>query len=71
MSETLIIAIISFLGTIIGSLIGVITANKLVNYRIEQLETKVEKHNNLIDRMYKVEESVKILEHEMQEEKQG
>lgn len=69
MSETLIIAIISFLGTIIGSLIGVITANKLVNYRIEQLETKVEKHNNLIDRMYKVEESVKILEHEIQEEK--
>ena len=69
MSETLIIAIISFLGTIIGSLIGVITANKLMNYRIEQLETKVEKHNNLIDRMYKVEESVKILEHEIQEEK--
>lgn len=69
MSETLIIAIISFLGTIIGSLIGVITANRLVNYRIEQLEVKVEKHNNLIDRMYRVEESVKILEHEIQEEK--
>jgi len=56
MDNTIIVAIISFFGTVAGSLLGILAANKLVNFRLEQLETKVAKHNNLIERMYKVED---------------
>lgn len=56
MDNTITVAAISFFGTVVGSLLGILAANKLVNFRLEQLETKVAKHNNLIERMYKVED---------------
>lgn len=56
MNETVIVAIISLFGTLAGTMGGIITSSKLTGYRIEQLEEQVKKHNNLIDRMYKVEE---------------
>lgn len=62
MSTEIIVALLSLLGTAIGSLAGILAANKLVVYRIEQLEKKVEKHNNLIERTYKLEESVTLLD---------
>lgn len=58
--SNIVVAIIALLGTFIGSFSGI----KLMSYRIEQLEKKVEKHNNLVERMYKVEEKA-----ELQEEK--
>ena len=58
----MIVALVSLLGTIIGSLCGILAANKLTNYRIEQLESKVNKHNNLIERTFKLEEAEAILE---------
>ena len=61
MSETVLIACLSLFGTLGGSLLGVLASNKLVNYRIEQLEKKVDKHNNLIDRMYHCEEDILLL----------
>lgn len=61
MSDTLLVAILSLVGTMIGSLSGILTANKLVVYRIEQLEKKVEKHNSIIERTFKLEEDVKFL----------
>lgn len=60
MMTEIIVAILSLLGTFIGSYSGI----RLMSYRIEQLEKKVEKHNNLVERMYKVEERT-----ELQEEK--
>lgn len=48
--------------TLIGTLATVYGGNKLTAYRIEQLEQKVNKHNNLIDRMFKVEERITVLE---------
>lgn len=62
MSTEIIVAILSLIGTAVGSLAGVLTANKLMMYRIEQLEKKVEKHNNLIERTFKVEEGVALLD---------
>ena len=53
------VAGLSLIGTGIGSLTGIMVSNKLTNYRIEQLEQKVEKHNNLVERMIKVEQTVK------------
>ena len=56
MDSTIIVAAISFFGTLIGTAGGIIASGKLTEYRLEQLEKKVEKHNNLIDRTYKLEE---------------
>ena len=63
MGDTIIIALISFAGTLIGTFGGIITSNKLTNYRIEQLEKKVEKHNNFGARIPVIEEQVKVINH--------
>lgn len=67
MDTEIIVAVLSMCGTAIGSVVGVMTANKLSNYRIEQLEKKVEKHNNLCDRMIVVEQSTKSAHHRLDE----
>ena len=65
MSETIIVAILSLIGTLAGSLLGIIAANKLVIYRIEQLEKKVEKHNNVLERVYDLENSEAVIKEEI------
>ena len=65
MPETIVVALISLAGTAIGSVAGILAANKLTTYRIEQLEIKVDKHNNLIDRTYKLEARMDEAEHEI------
>lgn len=62
MSETVIVALLSLLGTLGGTLGGILATSKLSNYRIEQLEKKVDKHNNLIERMFRAEENISILD---------
>lgn len=63
-------SLIALLGTAIGTFGGILTANRLTNYRIAQLEKKVEKHNTVIDRVYKLEqrdavvkEDIKVINH--------
>lgn len=63
MQTEIIIGLLSLLGTLIGSVTGIMAANRLTNYRISQLEKKVEKHNNLVERMAIVENSVKSAHH--------
>lgn len=65
MSETMLVALLSFLGTVLGSLFGILTANKLTNYRISQLEKKVETHNKVIDRVYKLEKHDAVVDEEI------
>jgi len=65
MSETIIVAILSLIGTLAGSLLGIVAANKLVIYRIEQLEKKVEKHNNVLERVYDLEKSEAVIKEEI------
>ena len=65
MDDVILVALISFAGTVLGSLFGIIDANKLSNYRIEQLEKKVEKHNNLIERVYELEKRESVLDEEI------
>lgn len=62
MTDTIIVAVLSLIGTLGGSLCGILTANKLTNYRIQQLETKVEKHNSIIERVYNLEMHEEIIE---------
>ena len=61
MSDVVMVALVGAGGSVLGSLLGVIASNKLTTYRIEQLEKKVDKHNNLIDRTYKLEKSFEVL----------
>lgn len=61
MNETIIVALISLIGTLAGTFGGILVSNKLSNYRIEQLEKKVDKHNSVIDRVYKLEENEKLI----------
>ncbi|MEE1321114.1 MAG: hypothetical protein UHM85_06215 [Acutalibacteraceae bacterium] len=62
MSETIIVALISLFGTLGGTFGGIITSSKLTNYRIEQLEKRVEKHNHLVERTYELEEKIQLHE---------
>ena len=65
MNDAVLVAIISLIGTLGGSFAGIITANKLTNYRIEQLEKKVSEHNNLVTRMYAVEKHEALVDEEI------
>lgn len=58
MQPEVIVGLLSCTGTIIGTLGGIIATSKLTNFRLQQLEEKVNKHNNLVERMYKVEGQV-------------
>lgn len=58
---TVIVGVLSLLGTLAGSFGGI----KLISYRIEQLEKKVEKHNSVIERTYKLEEVQKVQEEQI------
>lgn len=60
MSADITVSLITLLGSAIGTLSGIMINAKLTNYRIEQLEKKVDKHNQVIDRVYKLEEAEKI-----------
>ena len=65
MDSTIIVTLLSLLGTLIGSLGGIIASNKLVIYRIQELEKKVNKHNEVIERVYKLEEHEAIMDAEL------
>lgn len=51
----------------VGSLAGVLATNKLMQYRIQQLEDKVNKHNSIVERTYKLEGEVNELQHEVRD----
>ena len=65
MEPEIVVALLSLVGTLGGSFLGVLASNKLINYRIQQLEKKVEKHNNLVERMVLVETEVKSAQHRL------
>ena len=62
MSEAIIVALIGFLGAILGSALGVLASAKLTNYRLEQLEKKVNLHNNVVERVFILEKQEALLE---------
>ena len=63
MNDTVIIAVLSLIGTFFGSLSGVITSAKLTNFRLKQLENKVERHNNFAEKIPLLELRIKEIEH--------
>lgn len=63
----IIVALLGFAGTMAGSLLGVLTTQKLTQYRLQQLEDKVSKHNNIIERTYRLEGQITELQHDVKE----
>lgn len=62
MSAEVTVAVVSLIGTLAGTFAGILTSTKLTTYRIEQLEKKVDKHNNVIERVFRLEDNDRLLE---------
>ncbi len=63
MNDAVVVALLSLIGTAIGSFSGILSTQKLVKYRLSQLETKVDKHNHVIDRISQLEIRNRVCEH--------
>ena len=55
-----IVALIGLLGSGCGALVGIVLQSRVINYRIEQLEKRVNEHNNLVVRTYEAEKQLQI-----------
>lgn len=62
MTETLLVALLSLFGTLAGAYLSNRKMTALISYRLEQLENKVNKHNEVIERTYKLEEQEALIE---------
>ena len=71
MSDTVLVGLLAFLGTVIGSVVSIVTANTLTNYKIDELKKQVEKHNNLIERTFRLEERESVLETKVEQLEKG
>lgn len=67
MNSTIIVALISLVGTLVGSLGGILVSSKLTNYRIEQLEKKVDKHNNFAEKIPVLSTKIDMLNQRIEE----
>lgn len=67
MDSAIVVAIISGVGTLAGSLLGVVASSKLTQYRLKQLEDKVSKHNSVVERTYVLEGQVTELQHDVRD----
>lgn len=66
MSDTVFVALLSLAGTVLGSGLGVLASQRLTQYRLEQLERKVQAHNSLVERTYLLEGRMSEAEHALQ-----
>jgi len=66
-TSEIIVALLGLLGTLAGSFLGVVAANKLVQYRLQQLEDKVNKHNQIIERTYILEGQMAEVQHDIRD----
>lgn len=62
MQDTVVVALLSLGGTLVGTFGGILTSQRLIGYRIEQLEKKVEKHNNVIERVFRLEDNDRLID---------
>lgn len=70
MESEIIVALLGLLGTLCGSFLGVVAASKLTQYRLQQLEEKVNKHNSIIERTYILEGQMVEVQHDIRDIKQ-
>jgi cell shape-determining protein MreC len=61
----IITSLIGVIGSFAGTLVGIVINSKLTNYRIEQLEKKVDKHNHVVERVYQLEKSEAVFKEDL------
>lgn len=64
-ASNIIVAVLALAGTLGGAFLANKKSTAVIAYRLEQLEKKVEKHNNVVERLYKLEGEVKEIERYM------
>ena len=67
MSTEIVVALLGLIGTLAGSFLGVVAASKLTNYRLQQLEGKVNRHNHVIERTYILEGQMAECQHDIKD----
>lgn len=67
MGNEIVVPLLSLLGTLAGTFGGIVASSRLTNYRIQALEKKVDKHNNVIERTYILEEKIKVVNHRLED----
>lgn len=67
MNTNVIVAMISLIGTLGGSLGGILVSSKLTNYRLQQLENRVAEHNHFAQRLPVIEEQIKVINHRLED----
>ena len=67
MATEVVVALLGLVGTLAGSFLGVLAASKLTNYRLQQLEDKVNKHNNIIERTFILEGQMLECQHDIKD----
>lgn len=67
MNSEVLVALLSLAGTLLGSLAGVLASSKLTNYRIAQLEKKVDKHNGFGEKIPVIQEQIKVINHRIED----
>ena len=67
MDTNVIVAMLSLVGTLGGSLGGILVSSKLTNYRLQQLENRVAEHNHFAQRLPVVEEQIKVINHRLED----
>ena len=65
MTEGIIIGLLSLVGTLAGTYFAHRKSSALIAYCLEQLEKKMQLHNNAVDRLYKVERALDVYEEKM------
>ncbi len=65
MISEIITALIGLGGSALGSIIGIIANNRVTAYRLKELEKKVDKHNQVVERMYEAEKEISVIDEEI------
>lgn len=71
MNETVLVALLSLVGTLIGSMSGIVATGKLTSFRLQQLEDKVAQHNSVVERTYALEGRMTEAEHDIRDIREG
>ena len=67
MDTNVVVAMLSLVGTLGGSLGGILVSSKLTNYRLQQLENRVAEHNHFAQRLPVIEEQIKVINHRLED----
>ncbi|MBU5439315.1 hypothetical protein KQI42_14925 [Tissierella sp. MSJ-40] len=71
MSNEVTVALITLVGSAMGTIGGIVVTSKLTNFRLEQLEKKVDKHNSVVERTFILEEKMKVANHRIDDLEKG